>query len=434
MSARVWSRSSVAGEQVGGLDEEGQGAAAQPFQLAQAGGLHGQCDAVRRELEAQGLLVGVAARAFRRDAEGAGEAALDLQRDRDDRAHPGVGEQGHGAGNGGEVLVDGRHPGGAVASRPGFDGDPGEALAGRGEAGRGADLQLRLVVRGEQEERRVGVEHVARPLDRPLEEAVEVVRGRGTDEHLERVRGAVVGGGVGDRCADGGLEHGALVVADEETDRGGFAVGVADPQVRGVDGDGPAVGAADSVAALPAGELEGVGDAGVGPGGVRPGHEVGELLAGDLLRRVPEDERGVVVPRADRAGAVDLHDGDPDPLVGDGEERGGQDGARRADAHRPVGQVQLEPDVLTRGGVLDAPAGGQGGAEQQTAAVLAVWAAEVEAVALERDLAFRIVVGDLDADAVPLRRHSTSAAVPACTTALVTSSLVRTTASSTTSL
>jgi hypothetical protein len=50
-----------AGEQVGGLDEEGQGAAAQAFQFAEAGRFHRQGDAVGGELEAQGLLVGVAA-------------------------------------------------------------------------------------------------------------------------------------------------------------------------------------------------------------------------------------------------------------------------------------------------------------------------------------------------------------------------------------
>ena len=50
-----------AGEQVGGLDEEAQRAAAQAFQLAEAGRLHRQGDAVGGELEAQGLFVGVAA-------------------------------------------------------------------------------------------------------------------------------------------------------------------------------------------------------------------------------------------------------------------------------------------------------------------------------------------------------------------------------------
>ncbi len=389
-----------AGQQVGRLDEEGQGTAAQPFQLAEAGGLHRERDAVRGELETQGLLVGVAAGVLRRDAERAREPSLDLQRDRDDRAHPRVGEQRDGAGNGGQVLVHRGHPGGAVAPRAGLHGDPGEPLAGRGEARRRADLQLRLVVRGEQEEGGVRVEHVPGPLHRPLQEAVQVVGGGRADEDLERVRRAVVGGDVGDRRADRALEDGALVVADEQADRRRVAVVVADPQVRGVHGDGPAVGAADPVAALPAGELEGVGDARTGARGVRPGHEVGELLAGDLLRGVPEHVRRVFVPGADRARAVDLDDGDPDPLVGHGEQRGRQDRARRADPHRTVGQVQLEPDVLAGGAVLDTPAGGQGRTEEQPAAVLTVGAAEVDAAALERHLAFRIVVGDLDADAL----------------------------------
>ena len=57
----------------------------------------------------------------------------------------------------------------------------------------------------------------------------------------------------------------------------------------GVDRDDAAVGAADAVAALPAGELEGLGDAGAGAGGVRPGGEVGEGLADDLLGGVAEE-------------------------------------------------------------------------------------------------------------------------------------------------
>ncbi len=58
-----------AGEQVGGLDEEGQRAAAQAFQFAQTGGLDSERDAVGGELEAQGLLVGVPAGGFGGDAE-----------------------------------------------------------------------------------------------------------------------------------------------------------------------------------------------------------------------------------------------------------------------------------------------------------------------------------------------------------------------------
>ena len=186
-----------AGEQVGGLDEEGEGAAAQSFQLAEAGRFDGQGDAVGGELEAQGLLVGVAARGFGGDAEGAGEAALDLERDGDDRAHAGAAEERDGAGDGGEVLVDGGHTGGAVASGAGFDGDAGEPLAGGGQAGGGADLQLGLVVGGEQQEGGVAVEHVAGAFDGALEEAVEVVGGGGADEDLEGVRGAALGAGVG---------------------------------------------------------------------------------------------------------------------------------------------------------------------------------------------------------------------------------------------
>ena len=94
--------------------------------------------------------------------------------------------------------------------------------------------------------------------------------------------GGVSDGGPRER----GLQDGAFVVADEEADRGGLAVGVADAQVGGVDGGDPAVGAADAVAALPAGELEGLGEAGAGAGGVRPGGEVGEGLADDLVRAV----------------------------------------------------------------------------------------------------------------------------------------------------
>ena len=82
------------------------------------------------------------------------------------------------------------------------------------------------------------------------------------------------------------------MVADQEADRGGLAVGVADAQVGGVDGDDPAVGAPYAVGALPAGELEGLGDAGAGAGGVRPGGEVGEGLADDLLGVVREEVAG----------------------------------------------------------------------------------------------------------------------------------------------
>lgn len=139
-----------AGEEVGGLDEEAEGAAAELFELAEAGRLDGQCDAVGSELEAQGLLVRVPVGCLGCDAEGAGEAALDLERDRDDRAHARAVEERDGAGDDREVLVDGRHAGRAVAAGAHLHGDAGEALAGRGQACGGADLQFGLVVRREQ--------------------------------------------------------------------------------------------------------------------------------------------------------------------------------------------------------------------------------------------------------------------------------------------
>ena len=55
-----------AGEQVGGLDEEGQRAAAEPFQLGEPGALHGQRDPVGGELQPQGLLVASSGRGPRR--------------------------------------------------------------------------------------------------------------------------------------------------------------------------------------------------------------------------------------------------------------------------------------------------------------------------------------------------------------------------------
>ena len=117
---------------------------------------------------------------------------------------------------------------------------------------------------------------------------------------MKTSKGSVVrpsAAGVGsDGCAQRGLQDRALVVADEEADRGGLAVGVADAEVGGVDGDDPAVGAPYAVAALPAGELEGLGDAGAGAGGVRPGGEVGERFADDLLGGVAEEVLGVLVP------------------------------------------------------------------------------------------------------------------------------------------
>lgn len=167
-----------AGQQVGGFDEEGERAAPEAFELAETGRLDGQRDAVGRELQAQGLFVGVPARGFGGDAEGAGEPALDLERDGDDGAHAGAVEQRHGSGDDGQILVDGGHPGGAVPPRAGLHRDAGEALSGRGEAGGGPYLQLRLVVGGEQEEGGVAFEHVAGAFHGALEQAVEVFRGR----------------------------------------------------------------------------------------------------------------------------------------------------------------------------------------------------------------------------------------------------------------
>ncbi len=168
----------------------------------------------------------------------------------------------------------------------------------------------------------------------------------------------------------------------------------------GVDGDDAAVGGADAVTALPAGEAQRLGDAGAGAGGVRPRGVVGQRLAGDLLRRVAEEFLGVVVPGGDGALAVDLDDRDADPLVGEGQQFGGDRGAGGAGADLALGQIQPEPDVLVRGGVLDAPAGGERRAELEAAAALAVRAAHRHPAGLERDLALGIAVGDLDAHAV----------------------------------
>ena len=187
--ARVWSRSRVpASRSEASTRKESEPRRSRSSSLRRAR-FDGERDAVGGELEAQGLLVGVAAGRLGGDAEGAGEPALDLQRDGDDRAHAGAGEQRDGAGHGGEVLVDGGHAGGAVAAGAGLDGDAGEALAGGGQAGGGAYLQLGLVVGGEQQVGGVAVEHVAGAFDGALEQAVEVVGGGGADEDLERVGG-----------------------------------------------------------------------------------------------------------------------------------------------------------------------------------------------------------------------------------------------------
>ena len=311
-------------------------------------------------------------------------------------------EERDGAGDGRQVLVDGGHPGRAVAAGARLDGDAGEALAGGGQAGGGAYLQLRLVVGGEEQEGGVGVEHVAGAFHRALEQAVEVVRGRGADEDLERVGGLALGAW---RRVGGGPRNGVCRTARSwsRTRRQtveGSPLGVADPQVGGVHRGDAAVGAADAVTALPAGELEGLDDAGAGAGGVRPGGEVGERLADDLLGRVAEEFLGVLVPGGDGAGAVDLDDRDADPAVGQREEVGGEGRAGGAGADRALGEVELEPDLLVGGRVLDAPAAGEGRAELEAAAALAVGAAHVDGRALEGDLALRVAVGHLDAYAV----------------------------------
>ena len=278
--------------------------------------------------------------------------------------------------------MDGGHAGRAVAAGAGLDGDAGEALAGGGQAGGGAYLQLGLVVGGEQQEGGVGVEHVAGAFDRALEQAVEVVGGRGADEDLEGV-GARAALGAG-RVSDAGPRSGVCrtarsSVADEQADRGGLAVGVADPEVGGVDGDHAAVGAADAVAALPAGELEGLGDAGAGAGGLRPGGEVGEGLADDLLGGVAEEVRRRPRSSAEMAPARSIWTtATRTRLVGEREQVGGAGTgpAERVPTGRS-GRSSWNQTCLCGGGVLDAPAGGEGGAQQQAAAALAVGAAEV---------------------------------------------------------
>ncbi|CAM5451205.1 hypothetical protein STENM36S_07308 [Streptomyces tendae] len=62
--------------------------------------------------------------------------------------------------------------------------------------------------------------------------------------------------------------------------------------------------------------------------------------------------------------------------------------------------MEVEPDVLQRGCVLHAPAIGQGRAQLEAAPALAVGAAHGGGGALERHLALRIVVRDLDPYAV----------------------------------
>ncbi len=136
------------------------------------------------------------------------------------------------------------------------------------------------------------------------------------------------------------------------------------------------------------------------PGGVRPGGEVGEGFAGDLLGGVAEQLLRVLVPGGDGAGAVDLDDGDADPGVGQRQQVGGEGGARGAGADRALGEVELEPDGLVGGRVVDAPVAGQGGAELEAASALAVGAAHVDRGALEGNLTLGIPVGHLDPHAV----------------------------------
>lgn len=190
------------------------------------------------------------------------------------------------------------------------------------------------------------------------------------------------------------------MVAHQEAHGGRLAAGVTDPQVGGVDRGDPAVGAADAVAALPAGEPQGLGDAGAGARGVRPGREVGEGLADDLARPVAEQFLRVLVPGADGALPVDLEDRDADPAVGHREQVGGEAGAGCAGADRAFGQVELEPDVLVGRRVVHAPAGGEGRAELQAAAALTVGVGHHGVGALQGQLALGVAVGDLDAHAV----------------------------------
>lgn len=179
------------------------------------------------------------------------------------------------------------------------------------------------------------------------------------------------------------------MVAYEQADRGGIAVGIADAQVGGVDGRHAAVGAADAVAALPARELQRVSDSRARAGSVRPGREVGEGFTDDLFGDVSEEVFRVLAPGGDGSGAVDLDDGDPHSAVGQREEVDGEGGARGAGAHRALGKGELEPDEFVRRRVVDAPAGGEGCAELEAAAALAVGVTHVDRGLLERDLALR---------------------------------------------
>ena len=151
---------------------------------------------------------------------------------------------------------------------------------------------------------------------------------------------------------------------------------VADPQVGAVDGEDPAVGVAQAVGALPAGELQGLGEADAGAGGLRPGGEVGERLADDLFAGWPKRsaassfQRVMTPPRSTWTTATRTRSS------ATGRSAAGSSGPGGAGAGGALGQVELEPDVLVGGGVLDAPAGGERGAQQQAAAALVVRVAE----------------------------------------------------------
>ena len=133
-----------------------------------------------------------------------------------------------------------------------------------------------------------------------------------------------------------------------------------------------------------------------GPGGLRPGGEVGERFAGDLVAGVAEEFRGVLVPGGDDAAAVDLDDGDPDPVVGE-RRAPGQAGRARRNGCLP--------------GVRAAPAGTRRACGRRCTPRPSGWPEPSTAAArgrprgrgatcwpgvLERQLTFRVAVGDLD--------------------------------------
>ena len=150
----------------------------------------------------------------------------------------------------------------------------------------------------------------------------------------------------------------------------------------------------------------------------------------------PNSSLGVVVPGGDERRALSTWTtATLTRSSATGRAPGGSDGPGRAGAGGALGQVELEPDLLVGGGVLDAPAGGERGAQQQAAAAFAVGVPMRPAACPGAELRVR-GSGRRPRRGRRARRGGTrtSAAVPACTTALVTSSLVRTTASSTMSV